>query len=197
MPLPSTLRFYRSARSAALARQSNETRNVRYAQRMAEDPQYRARRNEIARANWARRFAADPESHRRRVRAWRQTNRERASELSRAAQAARRSTPWGVINNRMWPVVHKGVRSATGRAGKYAVSLGYTWRDLRQHLEAQFTKTMTWENWGDVWEIDHVKPLSGFRYESIVDPMFREAWGLDNLRPLLREQNRRKGNRAS
>lgn len=48
---------------------------------------------------------------------------------------------------------------------------------------------MTWETWGAVWEIDHIKPLSHFRYESISDPLFRECWALNNLRPLLRAEN--------
>lgn len=52
---------------------------------------------------------------------------------------------------------------------------------------------MTWDNWGDVWELDHIKPLSLFKYTSLDDPLFREAWALSNLRPLWREANASKG----
>lgn len=71
--------------------------------------------------------------------------------------------------------------------------MGYMWPDFRAHLGAQFTPAMSWENWGDVWELDHIKPLSSFRYESLDDPLFRECWALRNLRPLPREENATKG----
>jgi hypothetical protein len=42
---------------------------------------------------------------------------------------------------------------------------------------------MTWEN-RDRWQIDHIIPLSSFKYESAEDPEFKAAWALTNLRPL-------------
>lgn len=108
------------------------------------------------------------------------------------AQARRRSTPWGKINNRMWTCVHGGVRADSGRLGKYNLVLGYTWADLRAHLQSQFTGRMSWKNWGAVWELDHIKPVASFRYETINCPTFFECWSLANLRPLLRDANRKR-----
>lgn len=71
--------------------------------------------------------------------------------------------------------------------------LGYTASDLRQHLERQFTKEMSWENHGKVWEIDHIVPLAKFKVASKFSPDFKTVWGLANLRPLLKHLNAAKG----
>jgi hypothetical protein len=73
----------------------------------------------------------------------------------------------------------------------------YLWSDLRAHLEVQFVGGMTWDNWGTVWEVDHIKPLSLFQYTNLEDPLFREAWALSNLRPLLAHLNASKGKKHS
>jgi hypothetical protein len=139
---------------------------------------------------WA---AENPEKQRARVREWRLKNLEYKRAIDRDLQAERRSTHWGRINNNMVAILHYGVRRAVDAPSKYTIPLGYTWRDLRSHLEAQFTPAMNWDNWGDVWELDHIKPVSLFKYTSLDDPLFKEAWALSNLRPLLREENATKG----
>lgn len=143
-------------------------------------------------------FKRNPDKHRERIQNWRNSNLDHAREIGRETQRRRRSTPWGAINNRIWTVMHAAVRSnSPSPTTKYALALGYPWSDLRAHLEAQFTPEMNWENWGAVWEVDHIKPVSGFQYQSLADPLFREAWALSNLRPLLREVNASKGNRIA
>jgi len=142
---------------------------------------------------WA---AENPDRHRDRVQKWREANPEKAKGISRTNQATRRSTPWGAINNRIWSVMHKAVRSGSPRRSKYTDAMGHLWSDLRVHLEAQFSPEMNWDNWGDVWEMDHIKPVSSFKYESLADPLFRECWALPNIRPLSRAENAAKGNRV-
>lgn len=65
-------------------------------------------------------------------------------------------------------------------------ALGYTMRDLRTHLEAQFTDGMSWDNWGE-WHIDHIKPVAVFIREGIACPATINA--LSNLRPLWAHEN--------
>lgn len=134
----------------------------------------------------------NPDKQRARVAKWRSENTVRSSELTRNNQASRRSTPWGKITNRMWTFIHYGARNPTARRGKYSLVLGYTSIDLRSHLESQFLEGMAWENWGDVWEVDHIKPVSAFKYISLADPLFIQCWSLSNLRPLWRDANRKK-----
>ena len=137
----------------------------------------------------------NPEKHRERGQRWREANPERSAELTRQDQAKRRSTPWGKINNNMWPSLHRGVRGEHNVGAKQRDALGYTWADLRAHLEAQFTQDMNWDNWGDIWEVDHIAPLSSFHYTSLDDPLFKECWALSNLRPLCRHENASKGSK--
>jgi hypothetical protein len=55
---------------------------------------------------------------------------------------------------------------------------------------------MNWDNYGSGgWEIDHIRPVSSFRFESTDDPEFRDCYALSNLQPLWRKDNMRKGAR--
>jgi hypothetical protein len=72
--------------------------------------------------------------------------------------------------------------------GGFQAIVGYSLDDLRAHLERQFTKSMSWENYGEVWEIDHVVPVDSFDLPREV----AVCWALTNLRPLTKKQNRRK-----
>lgn len=80
-----------------------------------------------------------------------------------------------------------------GRAWESLV--GYTLEELMIHLESQFTKGMTWDNYGK-WHIDHIKPKSCFNIESHRDPDFLECWSFWNLRPLWKRDNIVRGNRV-
>lgn len=80
---------------------------------------------------------------------------------------------------------------------------GWTFRELKKHLEEQFEPWMTWDNrgkyvyssWDDndsstwIWQIDHIKPVSEFEFKTKTDPGFKECWALSNLRPLSAKQN--------
>lgn len=72
--------------------------------------------------------------------------------------------------------------------------LGYTIEELMAHLEKQFTESMTWDNYGQ-WHVDHIKPISSFKFESPEDPEFKECWRLENLQPLWGPDNLSKGPR--
>jgi len=75
--------------------------------------------------------------------------------------------------------------------------VGYTKDDLIKHLEKQFDKNMSWDNYGSYWHVDHNIPLSWFRYNSSKDKSFKVCWGLTNLQPLTATENIKKGNRYS
>jgi len=72
--------------------------------------------------------------------------------------------------------------------------VGYTLGELREHLEAQFQDSMTWETYGLYgWHIDHIKPISAFEFMHVGDPEFKECWALSNLQPLWAKDNLSKG----
>ena len=80
--------------------------------------------------------------------------------------------------------------------------LPYTITELKEHLEKQWESWMDWDNYGGknsnpekTWQIDHIKPQSSFLYKSMEDPLFLECWRLDNLQPMEKIANIKKGNR--
>jgi len=83
------------------------------------------------------------------------------------------------------------------RNGKRLISLvNYSAKDLKKHLEKQFTPEMNWDNYGNYWEVDHTIPKTAFHYIAIEDPNFIKCWGLNNLRPLFIDRNRKKYNKV-
>ena len=73
--------------------------------------------------------------------------------------------------------------------------MGYVLKDLIKHLENLFDKNMNWDNYGNYWSIDHIKPQSLFNFTSTEEQSFKDCWALDNLQPLEKITNIRKGNR--
>ncbi len=78
--------------------------------------------------------------------------------------------------------------------------LPYTAKELKFHLEALWEPWMNWDNYGGrndnpelTWHIDHIKPQCDFYYTSMDDSAFAECWALDNLRPLEKIANLRRG----
>ncbi len=71
--------------------------------------------------------------------------------------------------------------------------VGYTARHLKQRLEFNFKKGMSWDNYGSVWHIDHIKPLNHFDYKD--QNQVRLSWLLCNLQPMFKKENLQKGDK--
>lgn len=152
---------------------------------------WRAGNPEQSKLDQRRLRLSNPEKQRFYVQKWRAANLEFARESARKTAHRKRSTPRGTINNRISRSINYCILGAKG--GKSWQSfVGYTLEDLMVHLERQFLIGMSWENRSD-WHIDHIRPLSSFKFETIEDEEFRMAWGLSNLRPLWCADNLRKG----
>ena len=87
--------------------------------------------------------------------------------------------------------ISKALKKGGKQGQSWEACVGYTVDVLRAHLERQFQKGMTWDNYGE-WHVDHIIPASSFKYESASDPDFRACWCLTNLRPLWATDNIRK-----
>lgn len=84
----------------------------------------------------------------------------------------------------------------TNKAGrKWEELVGYSLKKLKDHLEFKFQKGMNWNNYGNQWHLDHIKPRSLFIIKSKDCPEFKKCWSLDNLQPLWAKENMSKGNR--
>lgn len=64
-------------------------------------------------------------------------------------------------------------------------SLGCSIEELKTHLELKFYSGMTWENYGDIWEIDHHKPLMTAKTTQELIKLCH----FTNLKPLLVEDH--------
>jgi len=87
------------------------------------------------------------------------------------------------------------IRSAIRRNGasnRVEELCGYSISELRQHIERQFTKGMTWDRYmaGEI-HIDHIVPQKAFNMQD--DNEWRACWALTNLQPLWAKDNLTKG----
>jgi len=98
--------------------------------------------------------------------------------------------------SKKYPYLDGCIRQAVKKQAnsKYFKILGYTRKELKNHLEKQFTKDMTWKAFrnGDI-HIDHIKPQSLFNLKDIND--VKECWSLNNLQPLWAKDNIVKSNK--
>lgn len=121
--------------------------------------------------------------------------RERLRLLAREKRERRKANPAFSINERMSAAVRSSL--ACGKQGSSWEDLvGYSLHDLMAHLESKFKPGMSWANRAE-WHIDHIIPLSWFRFSANTDEQFRQCWALSNLQPLFAEDNIRKNNRLS
>lgn len=153
-------------------------------------------------AAWTKKWAANnPEKVKAKRLRWNAENPGRAAELAREWRDANRDRfrenlrNWSSLPTvRVHKTISARLRAAlnSGKCGARTMEiLGYTAKQLVQHIERQFSPGMSWDNYGE-WHIDHITPLSMFKIESINDPAIRIAWGLPNLRPLWAQENIRK-----
>ena len=135
------------------------------------------------------------EANRRRVRIHAARDPEGYRAKCRANEAARLAAdPTFRANKRIRGVLWNAVASIkAGKSRSWCPCLGYSTRDLREHLECQFTADMNWANHGDVWTVDHIVPVVRFTQQGIFDPIVVNA--LPNLRPLIKADNASKGHR--
>lgn len=111
--------------------------------------------------------------------------------------------PWNIdsTSNPMYRLnrnVSDGIRCALkeNKGGQHWEDLvGYTLNDLKEHLEKQFTQDMDWNNYGNYWHIDHIRPKSTFTFSKPEDLEFKKCWRLSNLQPLEASKNIAKNNK--
>jgi hypothetical protein len=76
------------------------------------------------------------------------------------------------------------------KVGSAVKDLGCTLGFLKRFLEKQFYGNMTWDNYGTIWHIDHIIPLTKF---DLTDrKQLLKAINYKNLQPLLVKDHRKK-----
>lgn len=91
-----------------------------------------------------------------------------------------------------------------GKSGSCFKFLSYTLDDLIKHLlnHPRRESWMTLENYGGkanekerTWWIDHIKPVSSFNFKCEQDEEFQKCWALENLQPMEKIANIKKGDK--
>ena len=95
------------------------------------------------------------------------------------------------VRTRVWQTLRGGKKHDST-----FTALGYTVDELKEHLESLWEPGMTWDNYNRYgWHIDHIIPISEFKFKSTKDQQFKECWKLSNLQPLWAQDNWDKNNR--
>lgn len=132
-------------------------------------------------ASVARRRAKDPE-------AWK-------AKVAAAERRRREENPTKRINGRVSTRVRQSLKGSKYRR-QWESLLGYTLSELIDHLMTTMPSGYTWQDFVDAkLEIDHIRPISSFRFESAECAEFRECWSLSNLQLLPAAENNRKKDR--
>jgi len=119
-------------------------------------------------------------------------NAERRREQRRERYRERYQTdPHYVARRRLQSSLRQALRFASTKKTVTTFGLiGCPIQDLVKHLEAQFQPGMSWDRLGEI-EIDHIVPIASF---DLSDPeQQKKCFHYTNLRPLWREDNRKKG----
>jgi len=94
-------------------------------------------------------------------------------------------------NYRLRCILRKRVYSALKHKSKFNSTLkllGCSINKLKRHLEKQFQKGMSWNNYGKYgWHIDHIKPCYSFDLSQPIQQ--KKCFHYSNLRPLWADEN--------
>jgi len=85
------------------------------------------------------------------------------------------------LRARLYKVLKNNIKSKS-----VSKLLGCSIEQLKQHLEKQFTKGMTWKNYGK-WHVDHIKPCCQFDLTKPSEQ--KNCFNYKNLQPLWAGEN--------
>jgi hypothetical protein len=154
----------------------------------SESKQYYENNKDLIKERVSNNYHKDPEKKLEYQRKYAKDNKEKISEYKRIYQRKRRT------EDTIFKLKHsisRMIRNSLKNNGfiKYKRSneiLGCSIEELRIILESKFDESMTWENYGIIWDIDHIVPLSTAKTEEDVIRLNHYT----NLQPLDRYINR-------
>lgn len=94
------------------------------------------------------------------------------------------------LRTRIW----WAMRATKCKSENVKALLGCSVEEFKQHIEKQFQLDWTWDNWGVLWEIDHIRPCASFDLTDLNQR--RKCFHFSNQRPLSVFDNRSKGSKT-
>jgi hypothetical protein len=132
---------------------------------------------------------------------WRQNNKKRHNFLRKlwSDNKYRSDVNYRLLGS-LRSRVHSAFRANKCKKGSKTLDLiGCSIQQLKQHLELQFKKGMTWDNYGrgwnnqKEWHIDHIRPCASFNLTKLEEQ--QKCFHYSNLQPLWAKDNYIKGNK--
>jgi hypothetical protein len=119
--------------------------------------------------------------------------RQRARETRRKYKERRRGDIQYRLRNNLRARVREALKTGGRKCAGTMELLGCSIAVARVHIERQFARGMTWDNYGTLWQIDHIRPIVAF---DLTQPEQQKiAFNYLNLRPLSTKHNLAKGGR--
>jgi len=118
---------------------------------------------------------------------WKNENRDKIRESRKRNRKAWKKSP----STKLFDVFRRRLASLV-KSKKETTSaiIGCSGKFLKQWIESQFTKGMSWDNYGK-WHIDHILPCASFDHND--EYQVKQCWNWQNLRPLWAAENIAKG----
>ena len=127
---------------------------------------------------------------------FRKNNPEKYKEYSKKSYKTRKLNPTFHLSR----LISESIRySLKGNKNglRWETLVNYTLQDLKIRLEKLFKPGMSWKNQGkNGWYIDHIIPVSLWKFDSYDEREFKQCFALCNLQPLWANENSSKGNRV-
>lgn len=164
----------------------------RVAKRLS-DPEYIARQKATDKAYYARPEIACRRLAQVKARMQNPAYRARRNEWSRKYMSEMvKADPCFALKKALRARLYGLIRRGQVIKSQSALKLcGCSISELRAHIEGLFKRGMTWENYGEVWHIDHVIPCAKF---NLLDPVEqRRCFNYLNLSPEFASVNISKG----
>lgn len=116
-------------------------------------------------------------------------NEKKKEERNKYEREKRKNSPKAKLSHNMRVRIRDALKGRTKSARTFDI-LGCSIEELLLHLESQFTEGMTWDNYGDGWHVDHIRPCCSYDFSS--PEQQKECFNYNNLQPLWAEDNLRK-----
>ena len=121
---------------------------------------------------------------------WHRNNREKIRERKREDSRRRYKNPHFRIESSIRRRIGKLLRG-TLKPDHSVALLGCSFQEFMNFIAAQFKTSMSMENYGRKWHIDHIMPCSAFDMSD--ENQIRRCFHFTNLRPMWAKANLRKG----
>lgn len=145
--------------------------------------EFRNHKNDLMkRSGYSRRYALRyKEENRDRIR---DLAKKRKVRLKERGEWSKSSTKWARAKRNAAKRVREVLLS------QLAAKVGCDAAFFKTYMEARFQRGMTWDNYGDAWEVDHVVPISSF--DLTTKEGLSAALHYSNLQPMWSGENAEK-----